>query len=148
MSDDQLLAIASTSVLASKHFPRPMDEWEALPRASKTWTAWKAHYRAAHLTCKRQMLAAGKTTHGTAHAAVAIETPLPPDTYAHLDDYLDNLAAVAMTECTTMTQLIENNASLTASNRPHGEYHGTHFCIHTVGNREGCPDGTNQRQKD
>jgi hypothetical protein len=31
MSDDQLLAIASTSVLASGHFPRPTDEWEALP---------------------------------------------------------------------------------------------------------------------
>ena len=59
MSDDQLLAIASTSVLASKHFPQPTDEWEALPRASKTWTAWKAHYRAAHLVCKHQMLAAG-----------------------------------------------------------------------------------------
>jgi hypothetical protein len=39
MSDDQLLAIASTTVLAPGHFPRPTDKWEALPRASKTWPA-------------------------------------------------------------------------------------------------------------
>jgi hypothetical protein len=53
MSDDQLLAIASTLVLASDHFPRPTDEWEARPRATKTWPAWKLHYRAAHLARKR-----------------------------------------------------------------------------------------------
>ena len=35
MSDDQLLATASTAVLASENFPRPTNEWEALPRASK-----------------------------------------------------------------------------------------------------------------
>eukprot|EP00804_Cyclotella_cryptica_P004398 CCRYP_006813-RA/>CCRYP_006813-RA protein AED:0.15 eAED:0.15 QI:0/-1/1/1/-1/1/1/178/199 len=45
MSGDQLLAIASTAVLASNHFPRPTDDWEAKP-ANKTWTAWKTHYRA------------------------------------------------------------------------------------------------------
>eukprot|EP00804_Cyclotella_cryptica_P005381 CCRYP_017446-RA/>CCRYP_017446-RA protein AED:0.44 eAED:0.44 QI:0/-1/0/1/-1/1/1/0/181 len=32
MSDDQLLAIASTAILASNHFPRPTDDWEAKPR--------------------------------------------------------------------------------------------------------------------
>eukprot|EP00804_Cyclotella_cryptica_P005308 CCRYP_015800-RA/>CCRYP_015800-RA protein AED:0.43 eAED:0.43 QI:0/-1/0/1/-1/1/1/0/116 len=57
MSDDQLLAIASTAVLASNHFPRPTDDWEAKPRANKTWTAWKT-YRAAHIA-QRQLLASG-----------------------------------------------------------------------------------------
>lgn len=38
MSNNQLLA----AVLASEHFPHPTDQWEALPRASKTWTTWKA----------------------------------------------------------------------------------------------------------
>ncbi len=33
MSDDQLLAIASTAVLTLDHFPRPTDEWKALPRS-------------------------------------------------------------------------------------------------------------------
>ena len=116
MSDDQLLAIASTSILASGHFPRPTDEWEALPRANKTWMAWKAHYRAARIARKRQMLAAGKS--GTAHAAMAVEPAeesITPETFARLDGYLDNLAAAATTERTTLTQLIENNATLTAS---------------------------------
>ena len=117
MSDDQLLAIASTSILASGHFPRPTDEWEALPRAAKTWMAWKAHYRAAHIARKRQMLAAG-TSGGTAHAAMAVqsaEDAITPETFARLDGYLDNLAAAATTERTTLTQLIENNATLTAT---------------------------------
>ena len=39
MSDDQLLAIASTAVLASNHFPRATDEWEARARPNKTWPA-------------------------------------------------------------------------------------------------------------
>ena len=33
------LTIASTAILASKHFPRPTDEWEAKPRIQKTWAA-------------------------------------------------------------------------------------------------------------
>ena len=36
MSNKQLLAITSTAVLATQHFPRATDEWEALPPASKT----------------------------------------------------------------------------------------------------------------
>ncbi len=117
MSDDQLLAIASTSVLASGHFPRPTDEWEALARNNKTWTAWKAHYRAAHIARKRQMLAAGATpTSGMAHAVLGGEdTTISPDTFTRLDGYLDNLAAAATTERSTLAQLIETNATLTAN---------------------------------
>ena len=47
MANAQLLAIASTAILASGDFPRPTDEWEAKTAATKTWTNWKAHYRAA-----------------------------------------------------------------------------------------------------
>eukprot|EP00804_Cyclotella_cryptica_P028346 CCRYP_013206-RA/>CCRYP_013206-RA protein AED:0.43 eAED:0.43 QI:0/-1/0/1/-1/1/1/0/224 len=35
MSDDQLLAIASTAVLALNHFLRPTDDWEAKPPRTK-----------------------------------------------------------------------------------------------------------------
>jgi len=105
MSDDQLVAIASTAVLASNHFPRPTDEWEARPRAEKTWAEWKLHYRATHLARKRQLLASGKTptAFGAANAATAafvapMESDITPKTMAKLDGYLDNLAAAATTE--------------------------------------------------
>ncbi len=39
ISNDQLLAVASAAMLAFKHAPCPTNKWEALPRASKTWTA-------------------------------------------------------------------------------------------------------------
>eukprot|EP00804_Cyclotella_cryptica_P029531 CCRYP_011303-RA/>CCRYP_011303-RA protein AED:0.44 eAED:0.44 QI:0/-1/0/1/-1/1/1/0/141 len=72
MSDDQLLAIASTAILASNHFPRPTDDWEAKPRANKTWTAWKTHYRVAHIARKRQLLASGTAMPpSTANALIA-----------------------------------------------------------------------------
>jgi hypothetical protein len=41
MLDDAVLAISSTSVMASQHFPCATDDWEALPAAQKTWAAWK-----------------------------------------------------------------------------------------------------------
>jgi hypothetical protein len=53
---------------------------------------------------------------GAANAAIGGEDDhIPPDTFARLDGYLDNLAAAATTECTTLAQLIENNATLTAN---------------------------------
>ena len=118
MSDDQLLAIASTAILASDHFPRATDEWEALSHDRKTWTAWKAHYRAAHPAQKRQLLASGSTPHfhGTAHLATTVEDVRTTEaTFDKLDTYLDNLAATATTDKTTFQQLLDNNASLTAN---------------------------------
>ena len=52
MSDAQVLAIASTTVLAADHFPHATDEWEACPRADKMWAAWKLNYCTAHTACK------------------------------------------------------------------------------------------------
>jgi hypothetical protein len=114
ISDEQLLAIAATAVLGSNHFPRPTDEWETKPVADKTWANWKRHYRNAHIARKRQMLAAGSPTFGTANTVTADAT-ITPDTFAQLDGYLNNLAAAATNEKTTLAQLVENNASLTAS---------------------------------
>ena len=100
MTDDQLLAIASTSILASEYFPHQTDEWEALPKASKTWAAWKAHYRAAHIARKCQMLVTSKsmTTYGAANAVTPINDTISQETFAKLDGYLDNLAVAATTE--------------------------------------------------
>ena len=118
MSDETLLAIASTSVLASQHFTRQTDEWEAKPPVDKMWAAWKPHYRAAHLARKRQQLATNNPAFGGAVAHVAVtggNAPLPHDTFVRLDGNLDNLASAATTERTTLMQLIESNASLVAS---------------------------------
>ena len=60
MSNKQLLAIASTAVLAAQHLPRATDEWEAPPPAVKMWVAWKTTYHAAHIVaCKHQLLTTG-----------------------------------------------------------------------------------------
>jgi hypothetical protein len=64
------------------------------------------------------MLAAGKTTtssFGAANVVTAIDEAISDVTLTRLDGYLDNLAAAATTERTTLTQLIENNATLTAN---------------------------------
>ena len=86
MSDDQLLAITSMAILASEHFPRPTNEWEAKPHNQKTWTAWKAHYHAAHLARKCLLLASrcSTATRGMAHATM-FDTTIQPDTLNRLD---------------------------------------------------------------
>jgi hypothetical protein len=104
MSDDQLLAIASTSILTSRHFPQPTDDWEALARNNKTWAAWKTHYRAAHVARKRQMLAAEATlTTGLANAVTGgKDLTISPDTFTRLGRYLDNLTAAATNKRTSL----------------------------------------------
>lgn len=63
------------------------------------------------------MLSAGKMSYGgIANTVTAAEdTTISPDTFTWLNGYLDNLAAAVTTECTTLAQLIENNATLTAN---------------------------------
>ena len=114
IADDNLMAIASTAILASGHFPRPTDEWEALPLALRTWTAWKTHYRAAHLARKRQLLAAGHAP-GGAHAVTGTEydpTTIPQDTYDKLDGYLNNIAAAATNDGKLLERMVESNTCL------------------------------------
>ena len=51
-----------------------------------------------------------------ANAAIGgADETIPQDTFVRLDGYLDNLAAAATTEHTTLASLIENNATLTAN---------------------------------
>jgi hypothetical protein len=63
------------------------------------------------------MLAAGATgTTGSANEVTGGDDPtLTANTFTRLDEYLDNLAAAATNERTTLAQLIENNATLTTS---------------------------------
>eukprot|EP00804_Cyclotella_cryptica_P022263 CCRYP_020543-RA/>CCRYP_020543-RA protein AED:0.35 eAED:0.91 QI:0/0/0/1/1/1/2/0/366 len=85
--------------------------------ANKTWTGWKTHYRAAHIARKRQLLASGTAMPpSTANALIAEDNVhLTEGTFARLDGYLDNLAAAATTERTTLQSLTEANAALVAN---------------------------------
>ena len=117
MADMQLLAMALMAVLASNHFPCTTDAWEALPAASKSWTAWKTTFRKAHFARKHQLLASGGSEPmGGAHSVTA-HTPalLTLSTYGQLDGYLDNLANAATQEITMLADLVASNVSLTAS---------------------------------
>ncbi len=49
------------------------------------------------------------------HRPLPPPSHLSPSTIDCLDGYLDNLASAATSECSTLTQLIECNASLTKS---------------------------------
>ena len=115
MLDVQLLAIASTAVLAAQHFPRTTDEWEALTPALKTWDNWKIKYRAAHIARKRQLLATG-TAEPMGRANAVLPDTYPLDTFDKLDGYLDNLANAATHEKSTLAQLVDTNATLAANN--------------------------------
>jgi hypothetical protein len=110
----QLVAITSTIVMGSQQYPRATEDWEALATSTKTWTAWKKAYRAAHMIARKcQLLASGTSKpFGGAHAA---STMPPKGTLDCLDGYLDNLANAAIQEKSTFAQLVDSNASLAKS---------------------------------
>lgn len=76
--------------------------------------AWKVHYCAAHIAFGGTANAV--TFGGMTNAITTMEdAAITPETFAHLDSYLDNLASASTTNHTTLTQLIENYATLTSN---------------------------------
>jgi hypothetical protein len=59
ITDIKLVMMVSVAVLAAQHFPRKVDDWEGLPAAARTWTAWKTAFCLAHLKRQHQILALG-----------------------------------------------------------------------------------------
>jgi hypothetical protein len=113
IADVELVMMASAAVLAAQHFPREVDDWEGLPAASRTWSAWKTAFRLAHLKRQRQILASGggeplRGAHGVTPAG------LPP-TMDRLESALDNLALAAMNDKTVLEQLTAANLALTST---------------------------------
>ena len=45
IDDKWLAAIATGSLLAAGRFPKLRPDWDSLPRANKTWAAWKMTFR-------------------------------------------------------------------------------------------------------
>ena len=99
MSDEILLATASSQVFASLHYPKATREWEQLPTTSQTWPAWQVKYRLAHIERKRLLLANPNSFGGASTNSV-----IGTDT-ASIAGYLDNLALAATNDSNAMAQL-------------------------------------------
>ena len=114
IADVELVMMASAAVLAAQHFPREVDDWEGLPAASRTWTAWKTAFRLAHLKRQRQILASGGGEPlGGAHGVTP--TPFLPDSMDRFGSALDNLALAATNDKTVLEQLTAANLALTGT---------------------------------
>ena len=74
IDDEWLAAIATGSLLAAGIFLKQRPDWDSLPRANKTWAAWKTTFRSHQLTLKREQRATGERgdVFGSASAATAI----------------------------------------------------------------------------
>ena len=122
IADVELVMMASAAVLAAQHFPREVDDWEGLPAASRTWTAWKTAFCLAHLKRQRQILAlGGGEPLGGAHGVMP--APFPPD-MDRLESALDNLVLASTNNKTVLEQLTAFNlafpgtiATLTATKK-------------------------------
>ena len=114
IADVELVMMASAAVLAAQHFPREVDDWEGLPAASRTWTAWKTAFCLAHLKRQRQILASGGGEPlGGAHGVTP--TPFLPDSMDRFGSALDNLALAATNDKTVLEQLTAANLALTGT---------------------------------
>jgi hypothetical protein len=109
MSDEVVLATASSQIFNSLHYPEATREWERLPAASKTWAAWQTKYREAHLERKRLL----KATPSGSFGGTANHVTNTTDTSA-IEGYLDNLANAATNDNAVMTALIAQIQALTA----------------------------------
>jgi hypothetical protein len=113
IADVELVMMALAAVLAAQHFPREVDDWEGLPAVDRTWRAWKAAFRLAHLKrqCQLQVSGGGEPLRG-ANSVL----PAPADTIDRLGTALDNLALAAANDTTVLQQLTAANLALTTSN--------------------------------
>jgi hypothetical protein len=54
IADIELVMMALAAILSAQHFPHKVNDWEGLPSAARTWTAWKTAFHLAHLKRQRQ----------------------------------------------------------------------------------------------
>jgi hypothetical protein len=113
IADIELVMMASAAVLAARHFPREVDDWEGLPAHGRSWAAWKTSFRSAHLKRQRQLLASGGGEPlGGAHGVLPTD---PPASINRLEIALDNLALAATNDTAVLQQLVAANLALTNS---------------------------------
>jgi hypothetical protein len=105
----ELVMMALAAVLAAKHFPHEVNNWEGLQARSCMWQAWKVAFCLAHLKrqCQLQPLGGGKPL-GGAHAVIPTVMP----TMDHIGEALENLALAVLNDTTDLQQLITANSAL------------------------------------
>ena len=108
MSDPTLLATAHSQVMGSLHYPEATREWELLPAATKTWTAWQAHYRAANIA-RNRLLKLNPMAFGAANHV----TDTSFDTAA-ITSALDSIANAATNDSNIIAGLIARIKALEA----------------------------------
>ena len=145
IDDKWLAAIATSSLLAVDRFPKQRTDWDSLPRANKTWTAWKTAFRNHQLTLEREQRAteeqggvfgsasAVTALHGITNATVRPGVHTSPNALAFhaasgpssphasnlllqaLDGHLDRMANAATNSGTTLSQITDANARLASA---------------------------------
>ena len=137
-----IAAISIGLLLDAGSFPKQCPDWDSLPRANKTWAAWKTTFRSHQLTLKRKQRATGErgdvfgsaaaanTIHGiTAATAKPGDLTLPKALAFHeasgtssstainiglqaLNGHIDRMADAATNSGLTLSQLTDANARL------------------------------------
>ncbi len=115
VTDQTLIVLASTALLATDTFSRTTELWEEVDPAIKTWAAWKTAYLAAHKNRANRLCATGGA-HYLGQANSAHTTTLNPGLLDSIDNAIDNLASAASKEKAFLEQLIASNSSLANSN--------------------------------
>jgi hypothetical protein len=115
ITNQTLIVLASTALLAANTFPCTTELWEELDPADKTWAAWKTAYLAAHKKRADRLRATGGADYlGGVNSAHA--TTLNPGLLYSINNALNNLASAASNKKAILEQLIASNASLATSN--------------------------------
>ncbi len=135
VTDQSLVMLASTALLAADTFPHTTTLWEELPPADKTWPAWKAAYLQAHQQRANRLQATGGADNlGRANQATfgifdsgasgnhcrnnapGAQANQATNFLGSIDNALDNLASAATNDKAVLEQLVSTNSSLTTSN--------------------------------
>jgi hypothetical protein len=116
MSDEVLLATASSQVFKSMHFPDATREWERLPAAAKTWGAWQIKYRKAHIERKRLLMANPGGFGGTAYNVNNASIGYYIDNMANFTAFVNANAAANAATVAASNAAAANAATIAATN--------------------------------
>jgi hypothetical protein len=113
MSDEVLLATASSQVFKSMHFLETTREWERPPATSKTWVAWQVKYREAHIKRKRLLQA---NPGGFGGAADSVNKAAIGHYFANMANAAANAAAIAAANAATIAAANAATANAATTN--------------------------------